>query len=269
MKHKRVFGKSLTFLIVGVLAVTAFVRVPEQTWWLAGVFAIWGIWTLGSLLRSNSSRIKAALDLKQGAKTPIQEPFEPCGTGVQVDGDPTSAALLRHVNCRISAYLKSAYPDVTWEWLTKDPERLAAEGGTGRIRLHGITDFNYANVIFDQMARIDCDMLRIVPFTELKESGTAETVRSRDDLPVDPEVWYGIQGKKILEACIADLNSRGHANLIIKENGDICSRQADNETVRDKFKNFPGKGIWPALTKVIENQGLSASVSDDCIKVSW
>jgi hypothetical protein len=80
---------------------------------------------------------------------------------------------------------------------------------------------------------------------------------------------YGIQGKKILENCVADLNSRGHASLIIRENGDICVRQAEGETVRDKFKNLPGKNAWQTLVKIIENQGLSASVTDDFIKISW
>jgi len=269
MKRKNVFGKKLTFLIVGVLAVLAFIRGPEQTWCLAGVFAVWAIWPLGGLLRSAGPRIKASLDKKRAEKAAKREKYEPTGSFIPENGDLVGASLLRHVNCRISAYLKSAYPDVTWEWQTKDPERLAAEGGTGRIKLFGIPDFNFADVMFDRMARIDCDMLRIVPFAELKGKTEPEASKPRDDMPVDPAVWYGIQGKKILESCVADLHSRGHASLIIRENGDICCRQADSETVRDKFKNLPGKGVWNALVKVIENQGLSASVMDDCIKVSW
>jgi len=112
-------------------------------------------------------------------------------------------------------------------------------------------------------------MLRIVPFAELRGKGDLEAVKPRDDLLFDPEVWYRLQGKKALEACIADLNSRGHASLMIKENGDICCRQADSETVRDKLKSLPGKNVWNALVKVITDQGLSASAMDDCIKVSW
>ena len=269
MKRKNIFPNSLVFLIVGNLLVFAFIRGPLQTWCLGGVYAIWLVWSLGIMLRAVKPRIKASLEKKRLAKKNRREKYEPTGLYIPEDSNLVGASLLRHVNCRISAYLKSAYPDVTWEWQTKDPERLAAEGGTGRIKLFGIPDFNFADVMFDRLARIDCDMLRIVPFAELKGKTEPEAVKPRDDMPVDPAVWYGIQGKKILESCVADLHSRGHASLIIKENGDICCRQADSETVRDKFKNLPGKGVWNALVKVIENQGLSASVMDDCIKVSW
>ena len=269
MKCKNVFGKKLTFLIVGVLAVFAFIRGPEQTWCLVGVFAIWAIWTFWSILRSGISRVKAWHANKRVKKEARNEEQEPSGQYTTEESDIVGAALLRHVNCRISAYLKSAYPEVTWEWCSNDPEILAAQGGTGRIKLFGIPDFNFADVMFDQMARIDCDMLRIVPFSELRGTGEPEATRPRDDLPVDPEVWYGIQGKKILEACVADLNSHGHASLLIKENGDICYRQEDKEAVRDKLKNLPGKNVWNALVSVIENQGLRAAVADNCIKVSW
>jgi len=269
MNRKKVFGRSITFLIVGILAVTAFIRGPGQVWWYTSVFAIWGIWALAGALRSRAARTKAPRNRSRHAKKDRQGVFEPYSLDVTEGSDPTSAALLRHVNCRISAYLKSAYPDITWEWQTKDPEKIAIEGGTGRIRLHGIPDFNYADVMLDRMARIDCDMLRIVPYAELKGKNEPNTIKTRDDQPVDPEVWYGIQGKKILEACVADLNSHGHASLIIKENGDICIRQADSETVRDKFRNLPGKSLWQQLVKVIESQGFSAAVADNCIKVSW
>jgi hypothetical protein len=112
-------------------------------------------------------------------------------------------------------------------------------------------------------------MLRIVSLADLRNAGAPEAAKPRDDQPVDPEVWYGIQGKKVLEACVADLNSHGHARLLIKESGDICFKQADDEVVRDRFKNLPGKSVWPGLVKVIENQGLAAAVTGDCIRVSW
>lgn len=269
MNRKKVFGKSLTFLIVGVLAVLAFVRGQAQAWSLGGVFAVWAVWTIAAALRTLTPRIKASFEKRHIERTNRRAEQIPRRSFIPDGGDPVGAALLRHVNCRISAYLKSAYPDVTWDWCSKDPETLAVEGGTGRIKLYGIPDFNYADVMLDQRARIDCDMLRIVPFANAKGTGEPEAEKPRNDMPVDPEVWYGIQGKKILEACVADLNSRGHASLIIKENGDICVRQADSETVRDNFKNLPGKGLWQALARVIEKQGLSASVMDNCIKVSW
>lgn len=274
MKRKNLFGGGISFLIVAVLAVMALIRGPEQIWFLTGVFAVWGIYMIAAVLLSNKSRINAKLEQRRLRKQLSREnkraaEFKANDFHVpEVDDAPVGTVLLRHVNHRISAYLKSAYPEVTWEWLSEDPEQLAAKGGTGRIRLFGIADFNFADVMFDQLARIDCDMLRIVPLTEL-DRVAGESTKPRADQPVDPEVWYSIQGKEVLETCVADLNSRGHASLIINENGEICVRQADSEIVQKKLKNLPGKGLWNNLVKVLENEGLSASVVDNGIKVSW
>lgn len=274
MKRKNLFGGGISFLIVAVLAVMAFIRGPEQIWYLAGVFAIWGIYMIAAVLLSNKNRIHASIEQRRLKKQYDREnrraaTFQTNGFHVpEVDDAPVGTVLLRHVNHRISAYLKSAYPNITWEWLSEDPEQLVAKGGTGRIRLFGIPDFNFAEVVFDQRAGINCDMMRIVPLTELdKAPGVSE--KPRPDQPVDLEVWYSIQGKEVLETCVADLNSRGHASLIIKENGEICVRQADNETVQNKLKNLPGKNLWNGLVKVLEKDGLSASVADNGIKVSW
>jgi hypothetical protein len=245
--------KNLVFLFVGVLA---FARGPLQVWFLGGVFAVWGIGTLTRALRRYWPRFRA---LRGNKRPPSQEVYSPA--------DPISAALLRHVNCRISAYLQSAYPSVTWEWHTKNPEKLVVENGIGRIKLFGIPDFNYADISFDRLARLGCDMLRIVPLAEVRNADVPKMPKPGQ--PVDPEVWYGIQGKRILEACVAKLNSHGYSSLLIRENGDICCRQADSEVVRDKFKNLPGKGVWKALVKVIESHGFSAAVAGDCIQVSW
>jgi len=67
--------------------------------------------------------------------------------------------LLRHVNHRISAQLKSAYPDVRWEWIVKNPALLAVQGGIGRIRVYGIPDFDFADVELDQRANLSCAII--------------------------------------------------------------------------------------------------------------
>jgi hypothetical protein len=271
MKRKSIFGKKLTFLIVGVLAVLAFIRGTEQTWALAGVFAVFTVWLLVDVLRTGLPRIRKSLAKKRTARENKRIIARPQGSNLSESGGPVETALLLHVNCRISEYLKSAYPEVTWEWVSQNPEKLAAENGAGRIKLFGIPDFNFADVMFDRFARLECDMLRIVPFAELRGKSEPDAVKPRGDMTVNPEAWYTIQGKKTLEACVTKLNSNGHASLIIKENGDICVLQEETETVRDTFKNLPGKGVWDALVRVIENKnsGLTASVTGDCIKVSW
>lgn len=273
MKRKSLFGGGLSVLIVAILVVMAFIRGPQQEWILAGVFSLWGTFMVAAAIWSNKDRIRLKHEQRRLRKLRDKENhraanFMADGFRVpEVDDAPVGTVLMRHVNHRISSYLKSAYSNVTWEWVTEDPEQLAAKGGTGRIRLYGVPDFNYAEVMFDQLARIDCEMMRIVPLAELDKAGAPS--REHPGQPVDPEVWYSIQGKAVLEGCIAELNSRGHASLTIKENGEIHIRQADSDVVHDKLKNLPAKNYWQGLVRLFEKEGLAAALTDDGIKVSW
>ena len=270
MKKKNIFGKSVSCLIVAVLVIVAFIKEPWQVWALGGVFAVWGIYLLANaFLRRKKRNLTTVYRKKLVAQNKKSSNTETNSFTVPNITDPLGLVMLRHVNCRISSYLKSAYPDVTWEWCSESPERIVAEGGVGRIRLHDVPDFNFADVSFDQLARIDCDMLRIVPLTELKGAPAVESGKPKPDSEVDPAIWYDIQGKSILENLIADLNSRGHSSLTIKENGDICIHQADQDLSLHTLKNLPPKGYWKGLAKVFEKDGLAASVTDNGITVAW
>jgi hypothetical protein len=244
------------------LVVLAFIKGDKQIWFLGGVFAIWGIWMLRFAFLAIFTRIKGRNKNKKiKSKSKRNNSTD--------ESDSADVTLLRHVNFRISEYLKSIYPDVTWEWCSEEPDELVIEGGTGRIRLFGINDFNYADVTLDEFAQLDFNMIKIKSFTELTETGKSENTPPRDDTQINPETWYNIQGKKILESCIADLNSRGYSSLFIKENGDICIKQENKEVIKDNFKNLPGKNLWQGLIKIIENDGLGAAVTGNTIKVSW
>ena len=273
MKNKKLLGKNMTFLIVGILAVLAFTKETTQFWGLIGVFTVWAIWTV-IIFITKKRRFKKTINKRMFSETMKMFKGEEPESSSSAAKENSDAVLLRHLNCRISDYLKSVYPAVTWEWISENPVKLAEDNGTGKIRLFGITDYNYADIKFDNLGRIDCKMIKIVSFGDLKKTSEPKSENEsapdkQPNQPVDPETWYGIQGKKILEECVADLNARGHANLIIKENGDICVKQENKETVCEKFKNLPGKSLWQQLVKIIETQGLSASVTNDVIKVSW
>ena len=76
--------------------------------------------------------------------------------------------LVRHTNHRILAYLRSAYPQATFEWCEKQPEQLIRNGGTGRIRVFGIDEFDHADVTLDQNANIDVYKRQPIPYTNMK-----------------------------------------------------------------------------------------------------
>lgn len=274
MKKKNMVRAACTFLLVAVLAVMAFIRGPGQIWVLAGVFAVWGVWMLTAVLLMNRTAIQSRrntgrLKRKRAAELSQMDPT-PTPTRIEDEPIPAGQVMLLHVGHRISAYLKSAYPDAAWDWCGKAPERIIVEGGVLRIRLFNVPDYNYAEVHFDQRANIGCDMLRVVPLAKAGKKDVPEpTPQPPDQQPVDPKVWYDIQARRVLEDLVADLHSRGHSKLLIRENGDICVQQGEDEVPQDRFKGFPARVYWPSVAKVMEKEGLTATVGDNGILVSW
>jgi len=261
---KRSMSKS-SALLVSVLAIFAFIRGPLQIWVLAGAFVLWGLWVAIPLLLQAQKR-----SVYQTQKKNIAAPVKAKDFQFSDLSEPTEGILLRHVNFRISAYLKSAFPDVTWEWQEQDPERIIKNGGAARILLFGVPDYNYASVIFDSKANIGCDMMKIVPLSEVSgvpsSSPATPTPQSQ---PSDPQIWYELQARQVLEDLIADLHSRGHSSLTIKENGDICVKQDNAEVKTQMLKNFPERNYWQALAKVFEKEGLAAAVTEGGLAVTW
>lgn len=106
--------------------------------------------------------------------------------------------------------------------------------------------------------------MKIVPLSQ--EAG-GEELENRE--PVDPQVWFELQGRKVMEETIADLASKGHNRLMIRENGDITVRQDDKENVVANLPGFPEKVYWERLVQVLEGNGLSAQTEVNGILISW
>ena len=267
MKSDKARPGSTGILIGAVIAILALVRGPWQTWLLVGVFAIWGLRLLKAYMLPITHRTNRRRKRRHRRKRLPADDGPDISAWVQ---EPDSASaenlLLRHVNHRISAYLRSAYPGITWEWEEKRPERLALSGGTGRIRVFGVPDFDHADITLDQQGGIACSMLRIVPLTD-DSDGTPPEDPNRQ--PIDPQVWYEIQGRAVLEALVTDLNSRGHSCLILHENGDACVEESQQEVPKEHLEGFPAKVYWPRLVEVLESNGLTAQSTPVGIRVSW
>lgn len=266
MKHDRPRPGSTGILVGVAVAILAFARGPWQTWLLLGTFSIWGLWSLAAYMRTRQPG-----QHRRRRHHPKRRPSAKSGPDISAwiqepDSMPADAILLCHVNHRISAFLRSAYPGTTWEWEEKKPERLALSGGTGRIRVFGVPDFDHADITLDQQGGIACSMLRIVPLTDDSDSTPPEDPNRQ---PIDPQVWYEIQGRTVLEALVTDLNSRGHSCLILHENGDVCVKEGQQEAPKEHLEGFPAKVYWPRLVEVLEGDGLTAQSTPGGIRVSW
>lgn len=271
MKNDKTLWNSLGLLIGVVAAIMALAQGRLRTGLLLAVFALWGIRMAAFLLsphikhyrRTKSLRQQAEKRQRKGSAPP--ELFRLTDTG----GSLAEQLLLRHVNHRISAYLRSAYPDLTWEWCGKKPEKIILQGGIGRIRVFGVPDFDHADIRIDQQANISCDMLKTVPLNTAGGQEPAENKVPPNKQPVDPQIWYEVQGRKVLEALIADLNSRGHSRMVLHENGDVCVTEDKAEVAKEHLANFPEKVYWDRLVQVFERNGLAAEVTAAGIQVSW
>ncbi len=153
MKQKITLGSSISILIGVVIAILALLRGPVQTVLLLVTFALWGLWLMLALLRP-AWRANRTYRSREERAAREQEAF----SGVNL-----ARLLLCHVNYRVSDYLKSAYPNASWEWTMNDPTLFIARGGTGRIRVYGIPDYEYADVTLDQRGNLDCSLVQIVP----------------------------------------------------------------------------------------------------------
>lgn len=263
MKQRSSLWGSISILIGVVIAILALIRDPWLTPLLITVFALWGLWVILTQLVP-VWRLEAARRQNEKEAQSIQEEL----TAVNVPDMGVAQTLLRHVNHRISAQLKSAYPDARWEWIVKNPALLAVQGGIGRIRVYGVPDFDFADVELDQKANLACALVKVMPN---QETNAGEDPPSPAQQPVDPQVWYEVQGRKTLETLIADLASRGHDRLTLREDGSICVKPAEGgaDQVQSTFASFPPKVYWPQLVKVLEQEGLAAMVQDDCVSVVW
>lgn len=270
MKTDRSLWGSISILVGAVIAILALVRGTAQAYLLIGVFSLWGLWVVGILLlphRRQAKRLKERRrQQKERQSEGIAPKLEPLPT---LQDMTTEQLLLHHVNHRISAYLKAAYPDVTWEWCEKNPGVLIRNGGVGRIRVFGVSDFGHADITMDQQANINCDMVRIVPLAAAAGGSNGAGPIPPNKQPVDPQIWYEIQGRKVLEALVTDLNSRGHNKLILREDGDICVEEENNEVAKEHLSNFPEAVYWPRLVQVLESNGLAAEITAKGISVSW
>lgn len=263
MNHGKRAVNGAAGLLVAVLAIFAFVRGDAQLWLLGAAFAVWGLWMFIPMAVYAYRRIRRRRQPQRKAAPAAKKEL------YDFDSELAEGVLLHHVGHRITARLQSAYPSMTWDWCEKDPERIIRQGGTACIRLYGVPDFNYANVIFDQKANIDCDMMKIVPLAEAQKDAGAKAPAAKPKQEFEPQAWYELQARQVLESLITDLHSRGHSSLTIKENGDICIRQADDEVVKQSLKNFPERSCWQRLVKVFERESIAATVTEAGIVLSW
>ena len=254
MKTNEALWASISIMVGTVVAVLAMVRGPWQDWLLLGIVVVWALWLTITFFLPQMRRKQRQQRLQRQVVYPQADPY-------------VEETLVRHVNHRISAYLQAAFPKVQWEWETKDPVGIILYGGRGRIRIHGVENYNYAEVELDRSANLHCSLIQVDPMpgpVASKQNAGGHAAAQ----PLDPQVWYEIQGREVLENICADLQSRGYHQLTIHEDGSVQTN-GQGERVVTAFPTFPEKVYWPPLVRVLEREGYAADAEDNCITVTW
>lgn len=255
MKQKISLASSTSILIGAVIAILALLRGPAQTVLLLLTFVLWGLWVLLALLRPSWQSNR---DYRRREERAAREQNA-------LSGKSLSGLLLCHVNYRVSDYLKRVYPNARWEWMMPNPILFIAQGGTGRIRVFGVPDYEYADVTLDKNGGLDCSLVKIVPVQDRDQ----DTPSGQPSL--DPQAWYELEGRDVLEGIIADLRSRGHSSLTLNEDGSISFQPeaGDHKATKHAFASFPEPVYWSRLADVLAQEGLTADVQAGSIAVSW
>lgn len=259
-KPKTLLGGSVSILIVAVIAILSLVRGKWELPLLIAAFTLWGVWLVWKLL------VPAWREARRDRENALPADWTPAGAASTPPHNTKLAnLLLLHVNHRISGCLTSYYPNVRWEWLVDDPAAFVTSGGTGRIRIYGVPDYDYADICLDQTAKIDVTLLNLSPL------GGGDPESKPGKQPLSPQAWFETQGKETLENMVMELNSRGHNALYLKEDGSICVQKEDDgaDAPQGTFQTFPEKVYWPSLVEVLRQNGLAATAMEHCIQVAW
>ena len=174
------------------------------------------------------------------------------------------------MNQRVTAALRTAGSNITWEWATKDPLAIVKEGGRCLIRVHGLDGFESAEVVLDKQAHLRCELINTVPLRPNPTADAPETPRIPAETPPlpDPRVWYETEGRTTLETIVADLSSRGHHSMTVQEDGHI--QLVDGSTsVLPELHGFPPVGCWEKLKQVFAGDGLAAEEISGKLVLSW
>ncbi len=278
MKSKTLRNAVLVLIAI-MMAIMTFAREELKIGLAYITFVVWSIWAIVKLLVPFIRERREQREVQR-----LRQRYATDAHYKRYD-DVADTTLLRHVNHRISDYLKKSYPKATWEWCDKNPELIVVKGGTGRIRVYGVADFNYADVIFGRNAEISINMMKFVSMddfgNETSKSTKSTRTKSKQDNTeqagteqpnresVDPQIWYEQKGRAVLENIISELNSRGHSSLTIKDDGEIYIMQADKQVRQARLAGMPEKSKWGKLSRVFHSEGLAAEVKEDTMVLTW
>lgn len=141
---------------------------------------------------------------------PVQQP-KPAVPRPQLIDPEREGVMLRHINFRITEKLQGAFPSAVWRWETAKPLEQAVKGGSARIRLSGVPNWNFADVLFERSGRIRLEMLSLRPLEEMQKPAKEGPVADGDPDSVNLQNWYVIP-REVEQVCRHIAQTTGSQN---------------------------------------------------------
>ncbi len=186
-------------------------------------------------------------------------------------GSESDLMLIRHINCRVTEQLKEAYPDASWLWTSSPTVEGICRGGTWRIKVFHADPFNYAEVLMNSAGRLSITMIQAVMLKDAVDVDEAKDDLQQSELldRVDVKSWYHEQGEAILAQLVDDLNSQGHKQLVIKEDGEVVLSTENQAQVLSIISNFPPRKVWEDFCMLLKEDEITATVKPEGLAIAW
>lgn len=254
-------------LVVPSLLLCCIFRRPVFQWIALGASGLWLVTELVLALRQRRCRRKRTKSLQHRAELKA----EPKVNSTPTESDEHDLFLIRQINYRITEQLKECYPMVSWLWQQQPSTGDLCKGGTWRIRLSNTEPFNYGEVDITRMGKISITLLQAVPLKESKAIVVESEDIAEEELldKVDVKAWYQERGEQLLSQIIDDLNTQGHRQILIKEDGAVCVTSSDSEQVVDSLLNFPPRKAWMELKQLLQEDEITASEEPEGLLMAW
>ena len=140
----------------------------------------------------------------------------------------------------------------------------------GKVKIDFYYPKNYFSVLYsDNSANIECTFLKAVSFKGTAQTECRDETAEKPKNETDPQVWFEKNGRVILKNLIADLSSRGHNTLTVRDDGSCVVEQGDKTVEVSHLTDFPERVYYPRLIKVLAGAGIAAKSVDNGLAVSW
>jgi hypothetical protein len=264
----------LRYLVLPALFLCAIFRQQVILQWIAlGAVLVWLIAGLASLIKKQNASKR--IQKNQENLSRIRNP-EPKSEPMDAEWQPAESAeqnllLIRQVNFRITDLLKQTYPMISWLWVKRPSIEELTAGGTWRIQTDHTEPFNYAEVTMSAAGQMKITMLQATPLDETSEVMTESEDLKPEEVSDRENVrdWYSRTGEDILTTLIDDLNTQGHKELVIRENGEVYVVSGSANQMVDRVPDFPPRMVWEDFGSLLKEDDINAVSGPEGLQLTW